>query len=452
MGTFAPDISYYNKPINDSFALPFFTARISDGTFLDPQWGGNSAWGKKNAGGKIIGFNGYHVYRAISVSQQFEFIQQHCPSLSPRQGAMIDIESWKGTISGNHSPQLNQLAGLLAGWLGSWNRVIAYGNQGDLNSLFPDPDPRIRFILAGYGSKPSHANMLGWQYSDGDARWSVPTGWARGTAPFGNCDMNYFSLNPADLAVSLGFVDKTDVLEGSDMTHMVFKIDPDSVKAAITDTTVQGLIINAIFTDEGSGVHWLADRASYNSLLAVRSRLISADGKTVTGYNESFTQVAATITFDELTRRLLEANGPGSSVVMPTGMNFGSGVGVPIANTVNASLVPLPGLRPVVSVAVLSGGTDPTTPTAPVVAPRTLYTRPETGTRAFLVVGAGASRRWVSGSEAHSWAEGYNVVALQSNDPFWALPSLSQVAEDQADIVATTAASAAAATTGGTHA
>lgn len=62
-----------------------------------------------------------------------------------------------------------------------------------------------------------------------------------------------------------------------------------------------------------------------------------------------------------------------------------------------------------------------------------LFTRPKTGVRMFQPVNDSAERRWVSLSQAQSWQQGYQIVSLADDDPFWDLPNLTATAEAEAD-------------------
>lgn len=418
-GTFWPDISYYQEKVNDSFAGNFLMSRIADGTWIDPNWQWNQGWCKNRE--NLIGWGGYYVFENLPVAQQFQVIQNQVGALDPRMVVMIDIESWSGRISGNHSTPLNQLASLLADWLGDWRRVLGYGNHSDLAGIAPNLDPRLKLIVAAYGSRPTYPNMIGWQYSDGAPQFSVPAGWARGMAPFGACDMNYSDLAPLDLAVALGIAPKPPKIDEDDMASFLFSID--------SATIPPGQPANmGLYTSEG-GIHWVADGKSMGSLISVAN----------TWAGNAF----LTISFGELRRRYLEKYGPGANVLLPTGADFGAGAGYD--NKDGSSWVPLPGIPGVSPVSIMSmppvsltsaaaaalGSVIPTsfsTPPKPVV----VFTRPESGSRAYIPVNDGSARRWVSGTEAHTWPEGYTVTALTDNDPFWALPSLTQNAEDLA--------------------
>jgi hypothetical protein len=115
---------------------------------------------------------------------------------------MIDVETWRGKsyeLSGDHSRPVNRLYGLHAHRMGSWDSVIAYGNAGDLDELYPGRDRRCRVIVANYGSRLAYRKVrgaIGQQYTDGQKKWPVPkigrVRLPRHSAPFGHCDHNVF--------------------------------------------------------------------------------------------------------------------------------------------------------------------------------------------------------------------------------------------------------------------
>jgi hypothetical protein len=208
MGTLFTDTSYYQTVVNSSYPHPFISFRIGDGNFIDPVFKPNYAWSKAQPASKLLGILGYYVFRpGLSVAAQYQLIVNTVGAPDKRLAIMIDVESWSGQIGGNHSAEINDLATRLGRWLGSYNRVIIYGNQNDLANIYPYRNNAFRLVVASYGSvMPKLSNQIAWQYSDGEDRYPVPAGFPRATAPFGRCDHNYSPLDPVALAKSLGLV------------------------------------------------------------------------------------------------------------------------------------------------------------------------------------------------------------------------------------------------------
>ena len=100
---------------------------------------------------------------------------------------MIDVESWQGQITGNQSDGLNESYRAIADWLGDRRRVIAYGNRGDLNSLWPYKPVGLRIVLAAYGSNPGYPGKIAHQYTNGEGYGG---GLPEGCPPFGKCCMD----------------------------------------------------------------------------------------------------------------------------------------------------------------------------------------------------------------------------------------------------------------------
>jgi hypothetical protein len=219
--TFATDTSYYQAPVDDTYPHPWVIFRGCDGTFVDPLFSKNYAWAcKAAAAGKIVGFTVYAVYRpGIDIVQQIKGIvgvpDKHLT-------VMIDVETWGGQIGGNRSSEITRMAEGFASWLGSRKRVLAYANRGDFAVLFPSRPSWLKLVVAGYSSvQPVFPNMIGWQYSDGEARWSVPAGYPRSTPPFGACDHNVFPFHtPQQLAVALGVAEAAHDTETSNPTPL----------------------------------------------------------------------------------------------------------------------------------------------------------------------------------------------------------------------------------------
>jgi hypothetical protein len=203
--TLACDVSYYQAAADDSYPHPWLIFRVCDGTFRDPKFALNRVWAEKACrSGKLVGYTVYCVYRpGVDV---FSVVQSMVGKPSKHVTVMVDVESWSGQIRGDHSSDITALVNKLAKWLGTAQRVLAYGNQGDLASIYPHRPDWLRLVVAAYSSvKPDVHNMIGWQYSDGTDRWPLPAGLPRSSKPFGNCDHNIFpGLTPAQLAAELG--------------------------------------------------------------------------------------------------------------------------------------------------------------------------------------------------------------------------------------------------------
>jgi hypothetical protein len=204
-GVITVDVSEFQRPVTDSYPHDWFSFRVCDGTYVDRNAAKNLAWARKAAkAGKIAGYTCYCVYRPNTPTLQT--VMRVIGQPDDHVTVMVDVESWGGAIRGDHSQAITALANGLGEWLGDRRRVLAYGNHGDLVSLYPTRPSWLRFIVAGYGTQqPAFPNMIGWQYSDGDSRWPTPNGLPRKTRPFGNCDHNVFpSLTAAELAEQLG--------------------------------------------------------------------------------------------------------------------------------------------------------------------------------------------------------------------------------------------------------
>lgn len=203
--TVACDVSEFQVPVNDAYPHEWLIFRICDGTYRDQHFVTNYAWSRQAAkSGDLAGYSGYCVFRpGVDVHGTAAAM---LGKIDAHVTVMIDVESWGGQIHGDHSAEITALAERFAALLGDKRRVLAYGNQGDLASIYPHRPPWLKLVVAGYGSvQPSVPNMIGWQYSDGQDKWAVPVGLSRSSAPFGRCDHNVFpGLAPADLAAALG--------------------------------------------------------------------------------------------------------------------------------------------------------------------------------------------------------------------------------------------------------
>ncbi len=220
-----PDVSEFQHPLDQSYQRDFVIFRVTFGAhYLDPNFLANANAVKRlYDSGKVAGALLYTVYTAAPVKAQFEATWDAIGPTIPDwlTGIMLDVETWRGKsyeLSGDHSTRINQLYGLHAHRMGSWASVIAYGNSGDLQELYPGRDRRCRVIVASYGSQLAYKRVrgaIGQQYSDGQQKWSVPRlggkALPRASKPFGRCDHNVFPgvpdgkalvkmLRPAQLA------------------------------------------------------------------------------------------------------------------------------------------------------------------------------------------------------------------------------------------------------------
>ena len=220
-----PDVSEFQRPLDQSYNRDFIIFRVTFGAnYLDPKFLTNANAVKRlHDAGRVTGVLLYTVYTKDPVKAQFDAVWKAIGPKVPNwlTGIMIDVETWRGqsyALAGNHSKRINQLYGLHAHRMGSWQSVIAYGNAGDLHELYPQRDRRCRVIVASYGPQLTYRRIpgaIGQQYSDGQPKWGVPklAGKAlpRASKPFGPCDHNVFPglpdgkalvklLRPAQLA------------------------------------------------------------------------------------------------------------------------------------------------------------------------------------------------------------------------------------------------------------
>lgn len=236
LGATATDVSEFQVPVTNAYPHGWLIFRACDGTYQDRVASKNLAWAKTAAAsGRIAGYTAYCVFRPGA--DTFGTITDVIGQPDQHVTVMIDVESWGGAIRGNYSPQITKLADQLATWLGDRRRVIAYGNQNDLATIYPNRPDWIRLVVASYGSiKPAVRNMIGWQYSDGQKRYPVPVGMPRSTKPFGPCDHNIFpGLTPLELAATLGVGDDmpltdVEIQKIADAVWSKALINPDDPK------------------------------------------------------------------------------------------------------------------------------------------------------------------------------------------------------------------------------
>jgi hypothetical protein len=196
------DVSEWQVPVNDEYFHPVICIRSNDGTYRDKNWHANYSWTKSAVDrGKLAFFQVYFVWHE-NWWDGVAVLKEHVGHPHPNMAIMLDVESWGGDITGNQSEGINAAFEDLAAWLGDRRRVIGYGNQGDLDSLWPQRPPGCRLIVAKYSTtRPDYPGQIGHQYTDGSGYGTGP----QGAPPFGNCDMNWaYGLSPEQFAAELG--------------------------------------------------------------------------------------------------------------------------------------------------------------------------------------------------------------------------------------------------------
>jgi GH25 family lysozyme M1 (1,4-beta-N-acetylmuramidase) len=202
---FWPDVSHYQVAVNNQFTGSFLMFKVSEGTtYVDPNAAVNGTWCHANSGTgkKMVGYGGYHVWSPGDEQAQANLFFANA-KLSSCFVAMIDVESWGGKYSGDHSTSITALANLFAAKLGQ-KRVKVYANSSDLAELYPKRPSWLGLVKANYSSQAPPEPWDGWQYTDGSTTWPVPSGWPRSSAPFGACDHNAYYGTVAQFATEYG--------------------------------------------------------------------------------------------------------------------------------------------------------------------------------------------------------------------------------------------------------
>jgi hypothetical protein len=188
------DVSEYQRVVDDRYPHPVLAIRACDGAYRDKNFHANHNWARAALdAGKLHVLIIYLVYRP-NWQQSFDTLRSMVGDPHPRTVVMIDVESWGGQITGDHSSNLNNLHAAISQWLGNPRRVIGYGNANDLNTLWPRQPQGIQHVIAAYGHKPSYPGMIAHQFAD-----DCPVD------PFGPCDANSADgLAVHELSAALG--------------------------------------------------------------------------------------------------------------------------------------------------------------------------------------------------------------------------------------------------------
>jgi hypothetical protein len=181
------DISSYQPPVDDSYPHRWLIFRDTDPAYAasspDPTAAHNAAWCRKAmADGRLDGWGTYAVYEPGYNDR----IMQYLALIEPLDYVMIDAERWGGVITGDHSPDLNDLANRLAAKCGQ-SKIWGYANRSDMAELWSNHVPWLPIVIASYGGTEPTTPHVGWQYTNGI--WQVP-GLPNSSPPFGACDHN----------------------------------------------------------------------------------------------------------------------------------------------------------------------------------------------------------------------------------------------------------------------
>lgn len=178
------DVSEWQTRVNNNYPYDVIAIRSNDGNYRDRNFPANYSWGLNALrNGQIQCLIVYFVWR----ENWQETVNTHINMLGPpRNGviSMMDVETWSGAISGDQSNGLNAVYAELAQYYGNAQRVIGYGNTGDLYTLWPRRPNTLRLVIAAYGSDPSFPGKIGHQFTNGTV------GGAIYISPFGYCDAN----------------------------------------------------------------------------------------------------------------------------------------------------------------------------------------------------------------------------------------------------------------------
>lgn len=200
--TLYADVSEWQVGVNDSYPYSVLCIRSNDGTYRDHRWLNNYGWCRRNAdSGRLTFFIVYFVWRP-NWQQTVDTFKDMVGRPHPKMAVMLDVESWGGQIRGDRSVGINAAYDEVGAFLGSTEKVIGYGNVGDLNNLWPTKPPGIRLVVAAYGHNPAYPGKVSHQYTDGSGYGG---GLPEGAPPFGRCDMNSADgLTPEQFADACG--------------------------------------------------------------------------------------------------------------------------------------------------------------------------------------------------------------------------------------------------------
>ncbi|MDL9947568.1 hypothetical protein QSJ19_18660 [Gordonia sp. ABSL11-1] len=210
--TLFADISEHQPVVDESYPYEWLSIRSNDGTYRDHNFSTNWDIARKWLdAGRLRGLIVYCVYRPNWREVADVHVQMQGEN-RPDVVSMVDVESWGGQISGDHSDAINQLVWTISDWRGPHlhrrpRRVVGYLNPND--AAIWTVRPPIGFVIPSYGSPPAFppgtedlgAQMIAHQYTDGQGHGNgLPEGYGAV-----RCDMNAANGYNADqLRVATG--------------------------------------------------------------------------------------------------------------------------------------------------------------------------------------------------------------------------------------------------------
>ncbi|HEX8093975.1 hypothetical protein [Jatrophihabitans sp.] len=199
------DVSEYQPHYSSAYPRDAVSFRVDNGWRLDYKAITNWARIQPDLDSGRLAFA--LAYVVLIPGQEAAIVARIKTVLGPvpnvRLAFMVDVESGPYFAGpGDHSGSANELAGILATYARSSERVAGYANSGDWANCWPRPPAWLKRFTAEYSS--SNPGSWGWQYTDGTDTWPVPAGWPRDTAPFGRCDHNVINRTLAQAVADLG--------------------------------------------------------------------------------------------------------------------------------------------------------------------------------------------------------------------------------------------------------
>lgn len=248
----APDVSYYQAKVNNSFNRQWLILRCCDGDFLDPNAAFNAGWCRMAVStGRMRGWTAYVVFRPGRNAA----VMANLAKIGALDSVMIDVETWRDpktgikAISGDHSAEINQLATMIAAKVGQ-SRTWIYYNRGDGAEVAPRHYGWLGVVIAGYQSTrpalPGPGYLVGWQYCNAVENHTINPS---STSPFGRCDHNELYVD--ELEPSGGGTPIGDDMEPIDVWN-VKVVNPDtnsslSAAARLIDVeTSVGALVKAV--------------------------------------------------------------------------------------------------------------------------------------------------------------------------------------------------------------
>jgi D-alanyl-D-alanine carboxypeptidase len=158
-GTYWADVSQYQgHALNDNYPYGVFSFRTNSGDKVDALAAANAAIAKgmldaENQFDLVIP---YYFFRPGQANCDLhrKILEDAGLWNHPHTVTMVDVESDRGAITGDHSTEINDEVNRVRGWYGNLRRVVGYWNPNADPGLWVRRPYALELVIPQYGREP----------------------------------------------------------------------------------------------------------------------------------------------------------------------------------------------------------------------------------------------------------------------------------------------------------